>query len=488
MNITFIKSLCALLVTILGLTSCSENSGGEGLIANQRGAKSGMRGAGGQVDSDKNAKASIDLTKQFLMSMISNTSDATLEEFPEGFKKDNLIQIINDLSFTKDVKADEVQINEAQVNDKSAKDDKAVASEDVLFDHDFESKKLFYTQEFVDKYGQFKFTGTAEDELVRIREIAELILRELSQLMDIGKTKNQDSISGLFAKTFLEHMLSETKVCEGQNQSQFIYLVLNPQSGMSFYVNSESAILFTGESSPNLNIVAASNAGSWQLGEPFPFFELKSQLAQNAVQNSILKIQSENIVVTSSPYDLVSLLRANTISNRSSNSATNSPSNPSSNPPSNQSSNSPPDSSSEIESIETEVLFWNFENDQAQYPYRIPMNSKAGEATPSNSNVKGEETGLIQLLTDTSTSSGEAVLSTEVKINNDVDQEQTFNIPLECEQRTATYQLKAVMELNSRFENFNPSNKDAIDKFTETMNLERKKQLKNSVVTMPRDI
>ncbi len=409
--------LLMLSVTILGLTNCTE-SDGQTLYANRRngGADASATGTGsGGGGYDDNAKIGVEITKGFLNKMIANSDDLIFEKFPDGFKKDNLIQIITDISYS---------------GDERSRD-----NEPLLFDYDFETKKLFYTKQFVDKYGQYKFSSSAEDDLKNIKEYSSLILHELSHLMGIGRSKSLDNISALFSMTFLNHMLTETRICEGSMDGKLFSLVINPQTGMSYLVKDKVIDDFYGSFSHDLKKDDLSTNSFWQLGSAFSFFDLQGEEASSANQIAVAEFKLKMGVNDFSPHDLLDYLSA-------------------------------------LDTVSNNLIIWNFENNLAEYNYKMvfnTLNSTAPQGTdpelPAESEqpvaqdsiaaVQMEELGLISINTD-SEDLAESELKTEVRLNGQIDSDQSFNIPLNCQKFVSSYDLSSIVELNATNEQ-NPS-------------------------------
>lgn len=398
--------LIILSLTILGLTNCSETDG-QTLYANRRtglndASLTGTGSGGGGYDD--NAKIGVDIAKNFLSEMIQNSDDIVFEKFPDGFKKDNLIQIIQDLSYS---------------GDERTRD-----NEPLLFDYDLETKKLFYTKQFVDKYGQYKFSSSAEDDLKNIKEYSSLILHELSHLMGIGQSKNLDPLSALFSATFLNHMLTETQICEGSLNPEIFSLVINPPTGMSYFVKDKVIEDFNGFGGYEIKESDLSIYPDWTLGSAFPFFELKQDNANGANQISVAEMKLELGVQSLSPYDLIDYLLGRDVDG-------------------------------------SDIVFWNFENSKAEYGYKmvynsldstgsLDVNTETGtvqpQSTPTTTPI--EEIGLISLDTteDTTVNNG---LKIEVQLNGQLDADQSFNVPLNCQKFVGPYDLSSIIELNT---------------------------------------
>lgn len=398
--------LIILSLTILGLTNCSETDG-QTLYANRRtglndASLTGTGSGGGGYDN--NAKIGVDIAKNFLSKMIQNSDDVVFEKFPDGFKKDNLIQIIQDLSYS---------------GDERTRD-----NEPLLFDYDLETKKLFYTKQFVDKYGQYKFSSSAEDDLKNIKEYSSLILHELSHLMGIGQSKNLDPLSALFSATFLNHMLTEAQICEGSLNPEVFSLVINPPTGMSYFIKDKVIEDFIGFEGHEIKQDDLSIYPDWTLGSAIPFFELKQEQANGANQISVSEIKLELGVQSFSPYDLIDYLLGRDVDGGP-------------------------------------IVFWNFENSKAEYGYKMVYNSvdsteglgvdsddETVQSQTSPAVTQFEEIGLISIDLSEEVTLDRAI-NIEVKINDQIDSDQSFNVPLNCQKFVGPYDLSPIIELNN---------------------------------------
>lgn len=412
-----------LTMTILGLSSCSDsgvkNLGGTpggGSNLGETLSQAGTGSGGGEFDDA--AKAEIELAKTFLIKALRNSDDKIFEEFPQEFKKQTLISIIQNLKFSEN--------NRERDN------------ETLLMDFDEKTNQLFYTKRFVEKYGQKKYANTDEDNLKNLQEHSTMILKELSHLLGLGKSTTKDRISSLFGLSFLNHLLTETHICEGELNSHKYSMVLNPQTGFSYFVKGGS-IDFSYEVTED----AYLNSEVWQLGNVFPFFQLKGDAASSAIQIPILENQSRIGVQPLSPFDVIKILEF----------------------PNNDES--------------LNFIFWNMQDYESSYKYS--MEYKDIESDSNGVQTKNEmikEDGLVSLNINPSTPS-QNFLSTKVTLNEVIDADQTINLPLSCKQHVRPYDFEVLKNLDNVTNDSSGNLEEALNNISAAMAFKNKYNVLN---------
>lgn len=403
-----LKLLC-LTVTILSLMGCSESEN-DHIYNQQRRNSSAMENS--QRSGVDTARETVAKAKAFIVQLLVNSEASVFEQFPEGFTQETLIQIVQTLSFSGD--------------------ERFRSGEPILMDYDFEDRKIFYSRQFVAKYGNNVATNTggaegaaeqaveessdensgrdaapssdSTDDLKVMQEITALVFQELSRLMNIGRTQQTQNLATQFATNFMNHLLAETVLCEGQKDNSPFALALNPQTGMSFYIQDKTISDFKQPTNYQVTRSSGSTLTAWTLGSPFPFFDLQDQEASGAFEVVVNKLSPEIGVPLHSSYELIEIFQG-------------------------------------VLTGTDHVIFWNFQEGFANQTYRMNYRPELASARASI-----EETGLINLNLQ---NLNEARLSIEVQKNNVLDEALNLQIPLTCEQVTSSFDLQSLLELNA---------------------------------------
>ncbi len=383
-----------LVVTILSLASCLE-SDGETIYANH--GRSGKAGQG-VTSLSRTAEQGIDLTKNFLVTMLKNTDTTIFSDFDAKYQQENLIQIINDISLASG--QDKLNITE----DTDPND---------YFILDKDQKKILLTKQFIDKFGSYRFNQSYDNDLIQIKLITKIFFEAVFKLISIESETftHGKQLGELFAETFLNHLLSDTRICQGKIDSQNVYFIINPQTGMSFYLRQGDEVGFIGDNAHQIKEDEFSSQSLWSLGYTFPFFNAKGELAQTGINNTTNKEFKFNQTTPFGPYSLIELVKS-----RASN-----------------------DISGILNSSKPEIIFWKFVNQKAEYTF------------DSNEDADSKDLVNIQFILQTnssiSPSKSENSLTIEVITNGVKDAKNSHNIPLVCNNHSTSYPLKDILKL-----------------------------------------
>jgi hypothetical protein len=413
-------------VKILGLMGCSKSETGNNFNQLRRGSEALVGAQGAGVDT---ARQTVQKAKDFIINLLANSEDSVFEQFPEEMNKDILVQIVQGLSFSGN--------------------ERFRSNQPLLMDHDLQNKKIFYTSQFVAKFGtpiesnlreeisqnsatsNLATTNLVTDlpaeaateptsvpatdpiinpitdpseELRVIKEIAELVLQELAHLLNLGRTEQTKNIAQQFSSNLLNHLLTETVICEGQQNNSPFAMAINPPTGMSFYIPGKTRADLKPPSNYNVARPNDSNLNAWRLGQAFPFFDLNADEATGAVQVAVDGLTPELGVPMHSSYDLLEVFQGL------------------------------------LENTDR-IIFWNLQNGIATQSYRSNYRT---EMDSIRMNI--QESGVINLNLQ---NLSEARLNSEVQKNNILDDDLSLQIPMSCETVTSSFDLQNLVDLNT---------------------------------------
>ncbi len=273
---------------------------------------------------------------------------------------------------------------------------------------------MFYTKKFVDKFGQYKFTSSDEENLKNIREYSSLILHELSHLLGIGQAKSKDPISSLFSQLLLSQMLTEAHICEGFHKSVPFSIAINPQTEMSFLFANTRLKDFMGIQHQEVLENTLLGSEHWMLGDQFPFFDLKGDNAAGAVGLSILEQLAPEIGVQDrSAYDIIEFLQTLELD------------------------------------AQPKLVFWSFEQGVASYDYRSSYHNVEtnlnGEI--SRGDEKIQESGEI-VFSKNFKNVAEQSLQVSVTHDGAENEDQSVYVQLSCQKFVNTFNFNDFKVLN----------------------------------------
>lgn len=223
-----------MIFVLVGITACSGNNEAANFIANNpegalglvgghgvnvegplptpsplgdpaRVALGGVVNGGGGAYEDTYAYDAMVKVKTFLAHMIRLSNDGIYSKFPEGKRKEFILDLVENISH---------QEGEPKRDGKR-----------LRFNYDNVNNKLFFTDRYIATfpYGRFKNMSTSQKDRI-IYEIMFDLIREISHFYGIGISLETDSLSDDWALNFiLVGLGSNLVVCENPDQDFALY-------------------------------------------------------------------------------------------------------------------------------------------------------------------------------------------------------------------------------------------------------------------------